>query len=482
MQPKAYGDHITKYTMVNKRGITYSRKQYNPYTMDPTVDSNDRTGGLTFPNRVTLKSCANGPAISAQMLDILAIREDPELLSALNHVESEALRNMIPTFLLSGGTMPKSQSVMVERHHLSGFPEGFVLDVDEYLGRVRRKPILSRLHVIESPSAKPRVIAIFDSISQCSLKHFHNILETLIRKIPTDFTFDQSAGKDYLKNLFTGKDVFYSVDISSATDTIPVAYSRFLLDLVITPSIVTDPKLYIDSIMKILIDRPFYFNNRAYRYKTGQPMGSYGSFLLLALTNHSLVQLAHRLVHPNSSSFFRKYAIVGDDVVIYNKLVAETYIRLLNDLEIPINRSKTIVSDDSFEFCKRFYSEGHLVTPLSLKGIAVCGALKDPGLFYNLFSDRECPFSYQDFCSLFTRKKIRAWLSINQHIDLPGIPCSLRRIPSEVVDHAIRTAEISDILRNKDQELITIDNAKDVDIFKSIDGSLLLSPWVGRLN
>lgn len=43
---------------------------------DPVVDSNDRTGGLEYPLRVTLSRCANGPALSSQLADACILNMD----------------------------------------------------------------------------------------------------------------------------------------------------------------------------------------------------------------------------------------------------------------------------------------------------------------------------------------------------------------------------------------------------------------------
>lgn len=80
-------------------------------------------------------------------------------------------------------------------------------------------------------------------------------------------------------------------------------------------------------------------------------MGSYSSFPLLALTNHLLVNMARILSgKPNKNS---GYAIVGDDIVISGKDVADNYIALLEGLGVPINHKKVVIGNGTFEFCRR---------------------------------------------------------------------------------------------------------------------------------
>jgi len=50
---------------------------------------------------------------------------------------------------------------------------------------------------------------------------------------------------------------------------------------------------------------------------------------------------------------FTEYALLGDDIVIGDKLVAERYKLIINSLGVEISESKTHVSNDTYEFAKR---------------------------------------------------------------------------------------------------------------------------------
>lgn len=65
---------------------------------------------------------------------------------------------------------------------------------------------------------KVRVIAVGDYWSQAALKPLHHYLFRLLSKIPQDCTFDQGSFKDKVKDW----KVFYSVDLSNATDRFPI--------------------------------------------------------------------------------------------------------------------------------------------------------------------------------------------------------------------------------------------------------------------
>jgi len=71
----------------------------------------------------------------------------------------------------------------------------------------------------------------------------------------------------------------------------------------------------------------------------------------MALTHHFIVQwAAHAVGHRK---MFKAYVVLGDDVVIADSAVAESYKGLLSALDMPYSRAKTHESLDSFEFAKR---------------------------------------------------------------------------------------------------------------------------------
>lgn len=95
---------------------------------------------------------------------------------------------------------------------------------------------------------------------------------------------------------------------------------------------------------------------------------------MLALTHHYIVLLAARRVGFSS---FSHYAILGDDIVIANRSVAEAYHNIMTEiLGVEINLSKSLVSEHSFEFAKRLITLKGEVSPLGPRNLLV--ALKSP--------------------------------------------------------------------------------------------------------
>lgn len=97
------------------------------------------------------------------------------------------------------------------------------------------------------------------------------------------------------------------------------------------------------------MDFPYYYKGKPIRYSVGQPMGAYSSWAMLALTHHIIVLEAARLA---GISHFKDYAVLGDDIVIYNDAVAEQYLSLMNNLGVSINLGKSVISKDFAEFAK----------------------------------------------------------------------------------------------------------------------------------
>lgn len=70
----------------------------------------------------------------------------------------------------------------------------------------------------------------------------------------------------------------------------------------------------------------------------------------MALTHHLIVQISSYRAYKRGTS---DYCLLGDDIVIFDPIVAEHYQKILIALDMPISEQKTHISYDTFEFCKR---------------------------------------------------------------------------------------------------------------------------------
>jgi len=101
-------------------------------------------------------------------------------------------------------------------------------------------------------------------------------------------------------------------------------------------------------------------------YSAGQPMGAYSSWAVMALTHHVIVQVAAIRCYKHN---FSNYFLLGDDLVIADSLVAQEYLSIIHTLGMPYSPEKTHVSDDTFEFAKRWFHQGVEITGFSISGL-----------------------------------------------------------------------------------------------------------------
>ena len=77
-------------------------------------------------------------------------------------------------------------------------------------------------------------------------------------------------------------------------------------------------------------------------FATGSPLGALSAWPTFALQHHLLVQRASR--GAGREGWYTNYAIVGDDLVIGDSPVAESYLALLDLLCVKTSTQKSVVS------------------------------------------------------------------------------------------------------------------------------------------
>lgn len=219
------------------------------------------------------------------------------------------------------------------------------------------KSLLRKLSTVSDPEAKERVIAILDYWSQTALKPLHDSLMRFLKKIPGDLTYNQLGSQGVLPK--TGP--YYSMDLHAATDTFPVLVQTKVLEVLV------GSKEYAQAWEAIMVGKPFATSwGPPVKYGRGQPIGAYSSWAMFAITHHLVVRTAARLAGYNPYQF-DKYCLLGDDIVIADTAVAEIYKELMSSLGVTLSPTKTHVSDDTWEFAKRWYQAGDEISGIQLK-------------------------------------------------------------------------------------------------------------------
>lgn len=254
--------------------------------------------------------------------------------------------------------------------------------------------LLGRLSIVKEARQKARVVGITDWWTQILLKPLHDYLSGILRSIPEDGTFDQSGPVNSLlfnKNtLGVLVDPIDSVDLSNATDRLPVTLQADILN-----TIGIDGDLW----MKLLA-RDYYIPDldKSVRYAVGQPMGAYSSFNMLALTNHILNQVALDLVDVRYIPGTGQYAVLGDDVAIKVGQAASKYKDLLNGLGVETNPIKGF-SGDIIEFAKRIYfnCKGVVLELSPIGAKSLVNSIRNPFYLVSVYLDlNKKSFVYDD--------------------------------------------------------------------------------------
>jgi hypothetical protein len=139
----------------------------------------------------------------------------------------------------------------------------------------------ARLSIVLNPGGKIRYIAIGNWVLQGVLKPLHDILMRYARRIKgNDCTYHQRlVFSFYKKELLSNKLEFHSVDLTAATDRLPLLVQEAVLSCIIKDAELAN--LWFNLISDIKFYIPKHLNNydgsNTIRYSVGQGIGLYTS-------------------------------------------------------------------------------------------------------------------------------------------------------------------------------------------------------------
>jgi hypothetical protein len=224
---------------------------------------------------------------------------------------------------------------------------------------------LRKLSFFSDKEGKTRVIGIMDYWTQTAMKPLHNLLNKILKNIKADMTFNQDLFTTRIPDLTGTAHSFQSIDLSAATDRMPIALQRRVIEFLVgTEKSLAWQRLMVDT--EFLVTLPKGESLRI-KYSTGQPMGAYSSWPTMALTHHLIVRVA--AIRAGLPGSFSDYFLLGDDLVIFNDNVSSSYKELLSQLDMPYSPDKTHESKDSFEFAKRWFYQGYEITGFAVGGL-----------------------------------------------------------------------------------------------------------------
>lgn len=130
-----------------------------------------------------------------------------------------------------------------------------------------------KLSFFSDKEGKTRVIGIVDYWSQSALRPLHLFVNRLLKSLDQDMTFNQSK---FTNNpISKGTHKFHSIDLSAATDRMPILLQKRILSLFMTND-------KVEAWHRLLTFYPFALQSPCdgmteVKYETGQPMGAYSS-------------------------------------------------------------------------------------------------------------------------------------------------------------------------------------------------------------
>ncbi|KAH0705873.1 hypothetical protein KY285_012221 [Solanum tuberosum] len=242
------------------------------------------------------------------------------------------------------------------------------------LGAYQGVPLVTgRLSQAIEGGGKQKIFAICNYIKQRLLHLVHIWAMTVLSSLKNDGIFNQERPLQYLR-LKRPKSC-YSFDLKSATDRWPLSVIYTLIEMISGSTLASSIVNSSLGLNTFLISPPIVKKISEVAFLTGQPLGYYGSWSLFSLSHHYIVWLATLKAYPLRSTPFVDYLLLGDDIVIADKKVANQYNRLLDRLSVTISFAISIVSENGkIEFAKRFWIRDMQkdISPISLKALTSC--------------------------------------------------------------------------------------------------------------
>nr|DAD49837.1 TPA_exp: RNA-dependent RNA polymerase [Lutzomyia longipalpis mitovirus 1] len=246
---------------------------------------------------------------------------------------------------------------------------------------------LKSLKTLDATYNQEIIFDIFKKYRDESMESFCKT-NNLPNPLPLDFDFETYIDNNDI--IYTNFKAPYSLDLSNATDRIPLGIQFFVLW--------GFTKRFSVALWWFLIISTLVFKLKLpsgktidVKYSTGQGMGLYSSWSILALTHHLLVKLrAFKIGQPD----FTDYLILGDDIVIFREEVAFSYIQVITDLGVDISIHKTVKPELGWgsEFASKLVYENNQGLVTNIRPLPT-GTLIEGGIssFFNLM---RCILSY----------------------------------------------------------------------------------------
>nr|DBA06311.1 TPA_asm: RdRp [Polycarpa mytiligera associated mitovirus 1] len=209
-----------------------------------------------------------------------------------------------------------------------------------------------KIGFIQEGGAKLRAVANPSLVIQALGQPLKKRLEMVSHAIRSIYTHDQRAGQLMVSRWLSKGRTVFSFDASAFTDRFPYRIQQSALKRLKEYGWVSQFDIDVFDTV-IAKDWVLPADGGRIRWKVGQPMGFGPSFHLATVSHHLVVDvLARRLRLPTDEYC----VIVGDDIAISNKDLAEAYHKFMVSIGVEINLQKSMISDKYAEFCGKVIS------------------------------------------------------------------------------------------------------------------------------
>lgn len=208
---------------------------------------------------------------------------------------------------------------------------------------------------------KVRFVANPNRFAQMALSRLKSKANWYLQKMPESYVHDQISGHALVQSWLKSGSKVWSLDLSSATDHFPLSLQIGILRQLF-PDLNADIDFFQD-VSRCSWDTPI----GKLRWTKGQPMGLAPSFAVFTLSHVHLV----RSLGGNASNF----AVIGDDIVIRDEILADAYSRVCTKIGVSISSSKSLYGSRYAEFAGRIIDSNGILP--SFKSTPV-DAYKDP--------------------------------------------------------------------------------------------------------
>lgn len=236
---------------------------------------------------------------------------------------------------------------------------------------VNEQPEMGLIALIQEAGYKLRFAANPYRVYQMALEPLKDALFSTLRRVPNDYTFDQNAGVEYVQQLLQAGLPAASMDLSNATDNMPLSLQLELMSRLGVP---TRWLQFFKSTCRgewwVNTLKPPLSRWELLQWTEGSPLGLGPTFASFALLHHVIVRNAFAQVGYDLDGDKLPYAVVGDDVVIADLRVAQVYRARMEALGVPISEGKSLLAPHTAEFLGRVIQPNQLIQGFKWKGRA----------------------------------------------------------------------------------------------------------------